>query len=55
LVDEIFLLGPFTGNTAGSCFPPDFGGSCGGIPTGCQECIGLCRGKLGQRFSRPAF
>jgi len=55
LVGEIGMSGLFTGNTEGSCFSPEFGGNCSGIPTGCQECIGLCRGKLGQRFSRPAF
>ena len=29
---------PRGGATSGSCFPPDFGGSCSGTPPECQEC-----------------
>ena len=29
---------PRGGTTLGSCFPPDFGGSCSGTPPECQEC-----------------
>ena len=29
---------PRGGPTAGSCFPPDFGGSCSGTPPECKEC-----------------
>ena len=29
---------PRGGSTVGSCFPPDFGGTCSGTPPECQEC-----------------
>ncbi len=38
------------GSVLGSCFPPDFGGSCSGTPVGCRDCLGVCqqRGKPGE-------
>jgi hypothetical protein len=39
-----FISGP----VLGSCFPPDFGGECSGIPDLCQPCIHICSYYPGQ-------
>ena len=46
---------PISGNTLGSCFSPDFGGQCTGIPERCDNCADRCPEDLyGQEFSESA-
>ena len=45
---------PISGFTSGSCFPPDFGGDCSGIPKRCTNCNEKCEKRLGEKFSMPA-
>ena len=45
---------PFSGMTSGSCFPPDFGGECSGIPQRCDNCDKKCENKSGEIFSIKA-
>lgn len=46
---------PISGNTLGSCFSPDFGGQCTGIPERCENCNSQCQGKNGQEFAIKAL
>ena len=45
---------PVSGFTSGSCFPPDFGGECSGIPQRCDNCDKKCENKSGEIFSIKA-
>ena len=45
---------PISGFTSGSCFPPDFGGDCSGIPERCDNCNIKCGGKSGETFTIKA-
>jgi len=45
---------PISGFTSGSCFPPDFGGECSGIPQRCDNCGKKCKNKTGEIFSIKA-
>ena len=45
---------PVSGFVSGSCFPPDFGGDCSGIPKRCSNCNEKCEKRLGEKFSMPA-
>merc|ERR1712027_257090 len=38
-------------DASGSCFSPDFGGSCSGIPPRCQQCSNKCGGRRGTQFT----
>ena len=46
-----FLISGFT---SGSCFPPDFGGKCSGIPQRCENCDKKCENKACEIFSMKA-
>ena len=45
---------PLSGFSSGSCFPPDFGGECSGIPQRCDNCDKKCENKSGEIFSIKA-
>ena len=50
-IETSFLISGFT---SGSCFPPDFGGECSGIPQRCDNCDKKCENKSGEIFSIKA-
>ena len=39
--------GPYSGPTVGSCFAPEFGGSCSGTPPACTNCSSKCSSQGG--------